>query len=219
MRRLVRLLALVLALLGASAPARAAVTIDFYSHELTLIARGLNTYFPHALVILRGTTEDGARVDANYGFTARNVFFNILWEKVTGEMDPTPLPQGYLEGADRQFSFTLTDAQYAQVMAVVERWRNWPQPSYDIDARNCVIFIKEIAQAVGLSVSDEQRFVRAPRAFLLDVAQRNAAFLAAQGPQPALLAASRTGGAQAATPSQAQTLQERVRALEAARDR
>jgi len=217
MRRLGALLALLLALLGASVPARAAVTIDFYSHELTLVARGLNTYFPHALVILRGTTDDGTKVDANYGFTARSVFINILWQRVTGEMDPTPLPAGYLDGADRRFSFTLTDVQYRAVLATVERWRNWPQPSYDIDARNCVIFIKEIAQAVGLSVSDEKRFVRAPSDFLLDVAQRNAAFLSAQGPQPALTQPA--GQAAAQTPSRAQTLQERVRALEAARDR
>ena len=219
MRRLGRLFALVVALLGTSLPARAAVTIDFYSHELTLVARGLNTYFPHALVILRGTTERGTPVNANYGFTAKTVFFNILWEKVTGEMDPSPLPPGYLDGANRQFSFTISDAQYAQVLAVVDRWKNAPQPSYDIDARNCVIFIKEIAQALGLSVSDERRFVRAPTDFLLDVAQRNATFLAAQGPQPALTRASGRGGAQAATPSQARTLQDRVRELEAARDR
>jgi hypothetical protein len=216
-RRLGALLALVLALLGASAPARAAVTIDFYSHELTLVARGLNTYFPHALVILRGTTDDGTRVDANYGFTARTVFINILWQRVTGEMDPTPLPTGYLDGADRRFSFTLTDAQYRAVLATVERWKNWPQPSYDIDERNCVIFIKEIAQAVGLSVSDEKRFVRAPSDFLLDVAQRNAAFLSAQGPQPALM--QQAGQTASQAPSQAQSLQDRVRALEAARDR
>ncbi len=162
MRRLAALVALLLALLGASVPARAAVTIDFYSHELTLVARGLNTYFPHALVILRGTTEDGTPVNANLGFTAKTVFINILWQKVTGEMDPTPLPQGYLEGADRRFSFTLTDAQYRAVLAVADRWRNAPQPSYDIDETNCVTFIREIARTVGLSVSDERRFVRAP---------------------------------------------------------
>jgi len=220
-RRLGLLLALLLALLGAGAPARAAVTIDFYSHDLTLVARGLNTYFPHALVILRGTTEDGTPVNANYGFTAKTVFFNILWEKVTGEMDPSPLPPGYLDGAHRQFSFPISDAQYRDVLAVVERWRTWPQPSYDIDARNCVIFVKEIAQALGLAVSDERRFVRAPREFLLDVAQRNATFLAAHGPQPALAQAQVRGGAQAATPSpaQVQSLEERVRQLEAARDR
>ena len=209
MRRLGALLALLFAILGTAGPARAAVTIDFYSHELTLVARGLNTYFPHALVILRGTTEDGTPVNTNLGFTAKTVFINILWQKVTGEMDPTPLPKGYLEGADRRFSFPLTDAQYRAVLATADRWRNAPQPSYDIDETNCVTFIKDIAKTVGLSVSDERRFVRAPSDFLLDVAQRNAAFLSAHGPQPALLLQA----TQPAAPSQA--LQERVQALEA----
>ncbi len=215
MRRLGAFLALAFTLLGASVPARAAVTIDFYTHELTLVARGLNTYFPHALVILHGTTEDGTKVDTNLGFTAKTVFINMLWQKVTGEMDPSPLPIGYLAGADRRFSFTLTEAQYRAVLATADRWRNAPQPSYDIDESNCVIFIKNVAQAVGLSVSDEKRFVRAPSDFLLDVAQRNAAFLSAQGPQPALMLQA----TQPAAPAQAQSLQDRVRALEAARDR
>ena len=206
--------ALLLALSGAGSPARAAVTIDFYTHDFNLVARGLNTYFPHGFVILRGTTEDGAAVNANYGFTAKNLFINVLWEKVTGELDPSPLPPGYIDGADRRFTFTLTEAQYRAVLATVERWRNWPQPSYDIDERNCVIFVKEIAQAVGLQVSDDRKFVRAPQEFLLDVAQRNAAFLSAQGPQPALAQPAQAGGR-----SSAQALEQRVRELEAAKNR
>lgn len=214
MRRLGAFLALLLALLSAGSPARAAVTIDFYTHDFNLVGRGLNTYFPHGFVILRGSSDDGAPVNANYGFTARNIFINIMWEKVTGELDPSPLPPGYVEGANRRFSFVLTEAQYRAVLAVVERWKNWPQPSYDIDARNCVIFVKEIAQAVGLQVSDDKKFVRAPQEFLLDVAQRNAAFLSAQGPQPALAQPAQAGGR-----SSAQALEQRVRELEAAKSR
>ncbi len=96
----------------------------------------------------------------------------------------------------------------------MQRWRNWPQPSYDIDARNCVIFVKEVAQAVGLQVSDEKGFVRAPIEFLIDVAQRNAAFLATQGPQPA-----QTQPVPVSTGGNAQTLEQRVRELEAQRAR
>jgi hypothetical protein len=213
-RRLGAFFALLIALLGVGCPARAAVTIDFYTHDFNLVGRGLNTYFPHGFVILRGTTDDGTPVNANYGFTARYIFINILWEKVTGELDPSPLPPGYLDGADRRFTFTLTEAQYRAVLAVVERWKNWPQPSYDIDERNCVIFVKEIAQAVGLQVSDDRKFVRAPQEFLADVARRNAAFLSAQGPQPALMQPAQAGGR-----NSAQALEQRVRELEAAKNR
>jgi hypothetical protein len=64
------------------------------------------------------------------------------------------------------------------VLAVVEKWRSAPQPSYELDTHNCVIFVKEVALAVGLAVSDDERFVRNPNDFLDDVKARNAAFLA-----------------------------------------
>lgn len=68
-----------------------------------------------------------------------------------------------------------------------------------------------MAQAVGLQVSDDRKFVRAPIEFLGDVAQRNAALLSAQGPQSAPL--------QPVPASNTQTLEQRVRELEAARSR
>ena len=54
--------------------------------------------------------------------------------------------------SDRQFALTLTDEQYAAVMAVVERWRTRRQPSYNLSRRNCVHFVAEIAEASGLRV-------------------------------------------------------------------
>jgi hypothetical protein len=177
-----RLLALVALLLACALPALADVTIDFYSHKLA-IAGGpaAATYFPHGFVLLSGAASDGVPVKANFGFTAKNIFINVLWEKIEGELDPTPLPGGYVEGAVHHFSLVLTDAQYKAVLAVTDKWRNWPQPSYDIDEHNCVLFVKDLAMAAGLAVSDDKKFIHAPGDFLDDVAQRNAAFLAAHG--------------------------------------
>lgn len=176
---------ILLALLAFAAPARAAVTIDFYTHKLAM-APGLNTYFPHGFVLLNGTSEDGTPVKANLGFTAKNIFINVLWEKVTGEMDPTPLPAGYVDGALRHFSFPLTEAQYRAVLATAEKWRTAPQPSYDMDSTNCVTFVKEVAIAAGLIVSEDRKFIHAPGDFVPDIARRNADFLSQFGPQPAL---------------------------------
>ncbi len=120
-------------------------------------------------------------------------------------MDPTPLPTGYIDGAVRRFSLTLTDAQYRAVLAVADKWRNWPQPSYDIDEHNCVLFVKDLAQTVGLTVSDDPKFVRDPIGFLGDVAARNATLLAQYGNPPVALAPQADGAA---------TLQQRVRQLE-----
>lgn len=177
-------LAVVALLLVCALPARAAVTMDFYSHEFALIARSGNTYFPHGFALLSGATDDGTPVSANLGFTAKSIFINVLWEKITGEMDPTPLPAGYVDSAEKRFSLTLTDAQYRDVLAVADKWRNAPQPSYDIDEHNCVLFVKDLAQTVGLSVSDDKKFVRDPIGFLKDVAARNAALLAQYGNAP-----------------------------------
>ena len=197
-------LAVLALLLACALPARAAVTMTFYSHEFAMIARGGNTYFPHGFALLSGTTGDGTPVDANLGFTAKSIFINVLWEKITGEMYPTPLPTGYVDGAERRFSLVLSDAQYRAVLAVADRWRNAPQPSYDIDEHNCVIFVKELAQAVGLTVSEDRKFVRDPIGFLKDVSVRNAALLAQYGnPAPV--------SAQAANPA---LLEQRVRQLE-----
>ena len=104
------------------------------------------------------------------------------------------------------FTLVLSDAQYRAVLAVADKWRNWPQPSYDIDAHNCVIFVKELAQAVGLAVSEDKKFVRDPIGFLKDVAARNAAVLAQYGNAMPVAATPQAGNADA--------LRQRVRQLE-----
>ena len=72
--------ALLLSSLFGAAPAWAAVTITFWSHEL-------GNSFPHAFFTLRGVPDaGGAPVDANYGFTAKSVGvypvgspYNVRW--------------------------------------------------------------------------------------------------------------------------------------------
>ncbi|HEY5346956.1 MAG TPA: hypothetical protein VIJ72_02105 [Rhizomicrobium sp.] len=180
--RFLSLLTLIAFALLAS-PASAAVTITFYSHDLRLID-GKNTDFPHAFVMLDGTDASGADVHKEFGFSARHIFINVLWEPVEGALDYDSITPTYMAEAKRHFSFTLSDAQYRAVIEVVRKWASWPQPSYDVDSHNCVTFVKEIAVAVGLAVSDDKKFVRHPRAFLDDVAARNARVLAQIQDQP-----------------------------------
>src|SRR6478735_10022877 len=169
-------------LFAGAAPAQAAVTITFYSHDFRMFGAGLLANFPHGFIILSGTPDDGTTsVTGNFGFSATDFFINALWEPVEGSLDKNPLPADYVNGADRHFSFPLTDAQYRAVAAVVEKWRSYPQPSYDIDKHNCVTFVKELAVAAGLTVSEAPRFIRKPKEFLADMATRNAGFLAPYG--------------------------------------
>lgn len=159
------LLALVL-LWGLPAHAAAAVEIAFYSRELG----GDN--FPHAFVRLHGIVDaTGEQVDTSYGFTAKAVTPALLFGSVAGEI--------VVEGArqvgrsERQFALSLPDERYRAVMAVVEEWRNRPQPSYNLNRRNCVHFVGALAEAAGLRVDYVQRLMKRPRSFLQHVRSLN----------------------------------------------
>ena len=165
------LAAAVLAL--AAAPGWAAVSITFYSKELS-------TSFPHAFVILEGTPDRGGpRIKEDYGFSAKTISPAILWGKVKGEVlnDHT---DSYVGASDRHFTLTLTDSEYDQIMAVVERWRRAKQPSYDLDKANCVHFVGAVAASIGMQV-DTSRLIKKPRAFIEALTQRNRAWLQGRG--------------------------------------
>lgn len=178
MKTLVFRLGLVIALvLMAVAPASATVTISFYSHKFHYALNGV-TQYPHAFVVLTGTTDDGQVVNTNLGFSAVTPSYTrAVLGPLPGALDDVPLRSGYIAEATFHFSFPLTDEQARAVLAAAEKWRNAPQPSYDLWSRNCVTFIRDIAIAADLSVGSEKDDRFDPRAFLDDVAARNAGFL------------------------------------------
>ncbi len=109
-RFLAAIAALLLSL--AALPAHAAVTITFWSHEF-------GNHFPHAFFTLRGTPDaGGAPVDLNYGFTPKAISPAILFGPVQGRIDIAK--RSYMDGSDAQFSLVLTDAQYADILRLVE---------------------------------------------------------------------------------------------------
>lgn len=155
-----------LLLLAVHSPAAAAVEVAFYSHEFN------DNNFPHAFVVMRGTVDaTGERVDTSFGFTAHSITPAILFGSVTGEV----LVQGerQIAHSQRQFALTLSDQRYQAVMAVVEHWRNLPQPSYNLNRRNCVHFVAELAAAAGLRVEQVPRLMKKPRSFLLHLRSLN----------------------------------------------
>jgi hypothetical protein len=159
-----RLLALLL--LACPAPVAAAVEIAFYSRELG----GDN--FPHAFIGLRGTVDStGEEVDTSYGFTAHSVTPAILFGSVQGEVEVEGERQ--IARSTRQFALVLPDERYRAVLAVIERWRNRPQPSYNLNRANCVHFVAELAEAVGLRVERVPRLMKRPRSFLEHVRDLN----------------------------------------------
>jgi hypothetical protein len=58
------------------------------------------------------------------------------------------------------------------VLSIVDRWRKYPQPSYSLDTKNCVTFVKEIATALKLPASNDPKFIRSPKEFLEDLQVR-----------------------------------------------
>jgi hypothetical protein len=159
-------------LLAAAAPARAAVTITFYSHEL-------GSSFPHAFVTMSGAPDRGGpSVNVDYGFTAKAVTPAILWGRVGGEVVSNH-GAAYIRNSDRHFSLTLTDEQYDRVMAAIAQWKASPQPSYDLGSHNCVHFVGDLARSVGLAVDNPPKLMKKPRSYLEHLTAENRAWLVA----------------------------------------
>lgn len=157
---------LIAAIIGlGSTSANAEVTATFYSHDF-------DDYFPHALVKLQGTVDStGEVVDTNYGFTAVNTTPAILWGPVKGMIETKEAK--YVSNSNAHFTLKLTDAQYAQIIAMVEEWRTLPGKSYRLNDRNCVHFAMEAAALLGLQVNRNSKFLKKPKSFLLEVMMLN----------------------------------------------
>ena len=165
-------IAFALALFAFAAPAGARVTVTFYSHDSGMY--GGDWVFPHAFVLVGGTLDsDGTPVTGNWGFTASELSIGLLWHPVNGEVTTEQTPD-YVAESVRHLTVGISDAQYKALMDVVNTWKTYPEPSYDIDNHNCVTFAREMAEAIGLSADDTAKNIRDPRAFLNDLDARNA---------------------------------------------
>ena len=155
------LLSLLMLCAGLTVPARAEVVVSFYSHDF-------GDRFPHAFIVMKGTLEaTGEMVDANYGFTATSVSPAILFGSVMGKVESSKAD--YIEKSDRQFDVTVDDATYGRILAKVAEWRDREQPSYSLNKRNCVHFVMELAEVVGLKVNRKSKLFKKPKSFLIEV--------------------------------------------------
>ena len=173
--RLWRLLTIAVAMLVAwSVPAAAAVQITFYSKEL-------GTTFPHAFVTMDGTLDrSGERINVDYGFTAKAVTPAILFGAVAGEVI-SDHGKSYIRASDKHFTLTLSDADYDKVIGVVTRWRAMHQPSYDLDKRNCIHFVADIAAALGMTADVPKKLRKKPKSYLNLLVEGNRPWLIEHG--------------------------------------
>ena len=155
------LLSLLMLCAGLTTPARAEVVVSFYSHDF-------GDRFPHAFIVMKGTLDaTGEAVAANYGFTAVSVSPAILFGSVKGKVESSK--PDYIEKSDRQFDVTVDDATYGRILAKVAEWRDREQPSYSLNKRNCVHFVMELAEVVGLTVNRKSKLFKKPKSFLIEV--------------------------------------------------
>jgi len=159
------LLSLLVFCAGASLPARADVVVSFYSHDF-------GDRFPHAFIVMKGRLDaSGEAVDASYGFTATSVSPAILFGSVKGHVESSN--PDYIAKSDRQFSVTVDDATHARLVAKVREWSERKQPSYNLGKRNCVHFVMELAEIVGLKVNRNSKYFKKPKSFLGEVRALN----------------------------------------------
>ena len=164
------LAALCILLAASCAPAAAAVEVAFYSKEF-------GASFPHAFVTVKGSIDaSGEKVDASYGFTAKSISPGLLMHAVPGEIVPSS--PAYIAHSNRHFALTLSDAEYAALLATVDKWRTHKQPSYDLNRRNCVFFVADLAATLGLKADTPKALMKKPRSYLRSLVAANRPLLA-----------------------------------------
>jgi hypothetical protein len=157
----------------AGSPASAAVEVAFYSKEL-------GASFPHAFVHVTGTVDaNGEVVDASYGFTAKTISPAILLGSVAGEVVSSK--PDYIAASDRHFTIKLSDEEYGKLLATIEKWRTHKQPSYNLNRRNCVFFVADLARTIGMTAATPKALMKKPRSYLQSLVRDNQAWLAQRG--------------------------------------
>ncbi|HEY1750786.1 MAG TPA: hypothetical protein VGG29_05960 [Caulobacteraceae bacterium] len=172
-------LGLALSLAGAGA-ALADTTVSFYSHGWGVGTNGF-LYFPHAFVVIRRTSPDGAAKQEAYGYTAASTTdITVLMHPSRGVVEE---PNGtYRKHATLHFTVTLTDAQYQALEARVAWWGAATSPLYNLDGHNCISFVADLASSIGLQVPDAGG--RDPARFLEGVKRLNGERLMAAAGAP-----------------------------------
>lgn len=142
---------LLLALIAGSAWAE--VTLTFYAHPGARVRDG-NLLFPHAFVQATGTLyETGETVDWAAGFTARNPGPQLLFARGVGVVE-VPNPRYVGEGKP-YLTLVVSDAAWRAVRARADWWNTPEGWVYDLQRRNCITFIADLARLAGLQTAEE----------------------------------------------------------------
>jgi hypothetical protein len=160
-------------------PAAAAVTVTFYGHEGAQV-RGGWLYFPHAYLRLHGTLETGEPVDRAVGFTARSPGPQLLLFSGPGILkEPDAV---YVAEGIPYLSVEVSDEVFHQITARIDWWGTPEGSRYNLNRRNCIAFVADVAQRLGLRTPPHETL--SPNGFLKDMVSMNP-----PGSVPGILAA------------------------------
>ncbi len=128
--------------------------------------------YPHAFIVLEGTLEStGQVVDENYGFSARHATAAVL----NGPVEHMVLSESArnVRRTNRHFTMTITDAQYRRIITEVRAWQNAPGKYYNLETRNCIHFVGELARVLGLKIEYPDDMLRRPKKWLNHITTLN----------------------------------------------
>lgn len=175
MRRLASLILALLLALVSPVVAFAQVVVSFHGHAGTQV-RGGFLYFPHAYVRFTGTIKaTGEPVDEAWGFTAASPGPQLLF--VSGRGVLSRPDERYLDEAIDYAAVPITDETYRGMRERLDHWRSGPGSTYNLNRRNCISFVAEMARMAGLQTPRENTL--SPNGFLQDMVAMNAPLIAA----------------------------------------
>lgn len=179
MRALKALLAVLMLLVAF--PAAAEVRVTFYSHPW---GAGGDGQYPHAFIRVTGQPAWApAPIDETYGFTTKQqalVFF-----KARGLVEGAR--PDYVARSTPYFWVEISDDDYRALRERIDTWNRPPGSDYNLYHRNCIVFVADLAQQLGLTVGDTKTLD--PDIFMADLKRLNATRVA-EGLAPPLTAAA-----------------------------
>lgn len=165
-------------------PAAAEVRVTFYSHAWDAGGDGM---YPHAFIRVTGQPQWAtAPIDETYGFTTNQQALVFL--KARGHVEPADA--GYVSRSVPHFWVEISDDQYRALRERIDTWNRKPGSDYNLNRRNCIHFVADLAQQLGLSIAPTNHLK--PEVFLAETTRLNETrvTLGAAPPMEAQLAAA-----------------------------
>lgn len=148
--------------------AAAQVRVTFYSKPWDSLG------YPHAFVRVTGTPEWAPQgIDETYGFTTNQQ--HLVFSKARGHVESAS--PAYIAASTAHFWVEISDDEWRSLRAFIDGWNSPPGSDYNLNRRNCVVFVAEIGRRLGLSTGAAS--VLKPQAYLEEMRGLNASMVMA----------------------------------------